>query len=102
MSKAMEKLRYMVRVVELDRQLGRSIASNIRARREELGITQADLAKIVDKKQPHIARLERSSYGRHTIHSLNQIAVALKTTVSKLTEVSAPTTKEEETDEQDY
>ncbi len=86
-SDGLTELRRLVRTADADARLGASIAHNIRKRREELGLTQQQLANLMKKKQPHIARLERSSYGRHTIHSLNQIAVALETTVSRLTEV---------------
>ena len=79
------KLNFMIRTNENDKVLGRRIAKNIASRRKQLGLTQKQLAEITGKKQPHIARLERSNYGRHTIHSLNQLATALDTTVSELT-----------------
>lgn len=85
MSAFTEELARTVTTYRRDRELGVAIAKNIKSRRIELGLTQADLARLTKKKQPQIARLERSTYGRHTIHSLNQIAVALDTTVSELT-----------------
>lgn len=84
MTPSIDDLRRIVQIHSAERLLAKSIAVNIATRRKALGMTQAELARLTGKKQPDIARLERSTYGRHTIHSLNKLAVALGTTVSDL------------------
>lgn len=81
MSYMTEELQQIVNWVENRKNLSIAIANNIRNRRQELGMTQEKLAQLTKKKQPDIARLERPSYGRHTINSLVRIATALDTTV---------------------
>lgn len=83
-----ESLEIAYKTYKTSLRLSRAIAENISSRRKELGMTQARLAELTDKKQPDIARLERSNYGRHTINSLNKLAVALETTVSELTKIN--------------
>ena len=41
------------------------------------GLTQAQLADLIDTKQPVIARLEDADYGGHSLSMLQRIAEAL-------------------------
>jgi transcriptional regulator with XRE-family HTH domain len=84
MSKDLARLKMRLEAIRTEKQLAIIVARNIKIKRQELGITQKELAWWMDRKQPQIARWERSSYGRHTIHSLNQLAVTLGTTVTDL------------------
>ena len=78
------KLRLTIQTYEADKRLAKAIAANIAHYRKQAGLTQLELARMTGKKQPDIARQERSTYGRHTIHSLNKLAVALGVTVNDL------------------
>ena len=54
-----------------------SIAYQIRALREQAGLTQQQLAERVGTKQSVISRLEDSEYGRASVQTLLRIASAL-------------------------
>lgn len=88
------ELRTSIKAYRSNQKLAKCIARNIKRRRVELGLTQHELAVITGKKQPHIARLERTTYGRHTINSLSLLAVALDTTVSDLVSLDAGSTSD--------
>ena len=58
-------------------------AQRLRTRREELGLTQADLAKLAGMHQPDLCDLEK---GRHapTLETLERLAIPLKVDPSYL------------------
>jgi transcriptional regulator with XRE-family HTH domain len=58
--------------------INRNISKMIKIARIEKGYTQEDLAKMLQTKQPSIARLE-SGKGTPTITFLNEVAKALET-----------------------
>lgn len=57
--------------------LDKGIAFQIRAIRDEQGLTQANLAREVGMTQNNLSRLEDETYGKHTLNSLKRIAEAL-------------------------
>lgn len=52
------------------------LESMIKAR-EKLGLTQAELAKMIGTKQPALSRLERGGFAKATVETLKKIADAL-------------------------
>jgi ribosome-binding protein aMBF1 (putative translation factor) len=61
----------------------KALAANVRRRRLELGLSQAELAKAANTGQPMIGLIE---LGRNnpTLHMIESIAKALKTTAADL------------------
>lgn len=57
--------------------LNATLSQQIAAVRQQRGLSQQELAKLVGTKQPGIARMERSDYGRANIATLQKIALAL-------------------------
>lgn len=51
----------------------------IRERRDELHITQVELAELTDTKQPNVSRLEKGEHSA-TVETLVRVAVALEVT----------------------
>lgn len=64
--------------------MSKNIANNIAFYRKTAGLTQTQLAELLGKKQPQVARWERTNYGRHTLNSLVLIATALNVQVEDL------------------
>lgn len=59
------------------RELARlQIANQIARLREQVGISQAELARRIGTKQTGVARMERSSYQGYTVGTLARIAAA--------------------------
>ena len=54
-----------------------SVISDVLRRRNELGLTQSDLAERMGKKQPAIARFESGNAENPTLGFLQQLAEAL-------------------------
>ena len=54
------------------------IAFQVYDLRKKAGLTQAQLAKLVDTKQSNIARLESADYTAYTFKTLQKITKALK------------------------
>jgi DNA-binding XRE family transcriptional regulator len=67
--------------MELLRQKKRFIAK-LRKTREDLGMTQAHLAKLVGTKQPAIARMEAGDIGSVSLDFIGKIAMVLGTTMT--------------------
>lgn len=65
-----ERHAYMEATVEQD------IAFQIESNRRARGMSQADLAKAIGTRQSAIARLEDSTYGRHSLATLMKVAHA--------------------------
>ncbi len=64
------------RMIE-EETLNSKIAQMIYDVRHEAGLTQAGLAKLINTKQPVIARLEDADYEGHSLSMLQRIATAL-------------------------
>ncbi len=60
------------------------VARTIRELREEAGLTQKELAKLIDTTQSVISRLEDADYQGHSLSILDRIARALKQRVRVL------------------
>jgi len=54
-----------------------AVAKIIRDSRKVAGLTQQQLAELVETQQPVIARLEDAEYEGHSLSMLNRIAAAL-------------------------
>ena len=54
------------------------IADAIREARREAGLSQKQLAELINTAQSAIARMERSDYNRFSLRTLAKIAVHLK------------------------
>ena len=67
--------------------LNKRIAENIRKQRELKGLSQGDLAKILDVDNSYISRLEQGSKN-NSVNTLEKIAKALDVTIISLLEVS--------------
>jgi DNA-binding XRE family transcriptional regulator len=67
--------------IELIRQKRRLIAK-LKKVREDLGMTQAHLAKLVGTKQPAIARMEAGDIGSVSLDFIGKIAMVLGITVT--------------------
>jgi len=61
----------------------RAFVANIRARREELGLTQGQVADVLGWKHPQYARLEHGSH-KVFLDTVEDVAAALQTTAAKL------------------
>ena len=57
--------------------LNARVARMIYEARSRAGLTQAQLAELIDSKQPVIARLEDADYEGHSLSMLQRIAEAL-------------------------
>ena len=64
------------RMIEVE-TLNSKIAGMIYDVRHEAGMTQAELARLINTKQPVIARLEDADYEGHSLSMLQRIAAAL-------------------------
>ena len=60
------------------------LGKNIKARRKELGLTQQELADILDMSLNFIGKIE-VAFSKPSLDTLIEIAKALDTTVSELT-----------------
>lgn len=60
----------------VDQHIKRGIATQIRTMREDRNWTQAELARLTESRQPHIARLENEDYGQYTLQTLKKLASA--------------------------
>lgn len=60
------------------------IGKKIKLRREEIGLTHEDVAKITNYSHSFIASIENDTYQSFSIGALNNIAKALKTTMKNL------------------
>jgi ribosome-binding protein aMBF1 (putative translation factor) len=65
------------RAAYMERRYVQEVARAIRSMREAAGLSQAQLAALVDMKQPAIARLETSQANTPAWRTLNRIALAL-------------------------
>ena len=54
-----------------------TIQTQYRQRREQLGLTQRELASLVGTKQAVISNIENTNYNRNTLTSLSRVAKAL-------------------------
>lgn len=54
------------------------IAFQIHDLREKAGLTQKQLAELIDTKQSNIARIENADYTRYTLTTLEKVTKALK------------------------
>lgn len=61
----------------------RVFVTNLRNRREELGLTQMQVARALDWKQPAYARLESGEH-RVYLETVDSVASVLSTTVTEL------------------
>jgi ribosome-binding protein aMBF1 (putative translation factor) len=66
-----------VRAAYTERRYVQEIARAVRSMRESAGLSQEQLAALVDMKQPAIARLETSQGSTPRWSTLNRIAMAL-------------------------
>lgn len=57
--------------------LNARVARMIYEARTRAGLTQAQLAELIDTKQPVIARLQDADYERHSLSMLQRIAESL-------------------------
>jgi DNA-binding XRE family transcriptional regulator len=76
------KLRSM-KAMPANTTIHRSFVANIRARREELHLTQVDVAKALGWKPPQYARLEGGSH-KVFLDTVEEIATVLQTTAAQL------------------
>jgi transcriptional regulator with XRE-family HTH domain len=58
-----------------------SIAQKLYDLRKNRGLTQAELAKLINVSQPNIARLESGDYKSYSLRTLNKAVVALKSDI---------------------
>jgi ribosome-binding protein aMBF1 (putative translation factor) len=58
-------------------RLNAAVAQMIYDAREQAGLTQTQLAKLIGTRQPVIARLEDAEYEGHSLSMLQKIAAAL-------------------------
>ena len=70
------------KIPDLDKQVAADmlnvrVAVLIHQARTEVGLTQAELARLVGTSQPNIARLEDADYRGHSLSMLQRIAKAL-------------------------
>ena len=64
---------------------GAEVGARVKARREELGMTQLDLEKASGVAQPQISRLENGGTDDPGIRMIRNLALALTVTVDWLT-----------------
>jgi transcriptional regulator with XRE-family HTH domain len=64
---------------------GRSIAERIRRRREEVGLSQTDLAHQSGISRTYLSLIERGEAKNISLNVLSRLAVALSTSASSLT-----------------
>lgn len=75
---------------------------NIRRRREELGLSQEQLANRAEMGAAHLGNIERgSSRNNPTLKTLHKIASALETTLEKLFENTGGNPKDFDTEEKE-
>ncbi len=60
----------------IDEHVDVGIAFQIRSLRNRQGLTQSDLAKLLDVKQPLLSSWENPNYGRYTLKTLKDLAKA--------------------------
>ncbi len=79
------------RLAALERErVNADVALMIYGLREEAGLTQKELAELVDTTQSAISRLEDSDYDGHSLSMLNRIAIALNKRLTVVMETSEP------------
>ena len=57
-----------------------TFGSKVRARREQLGLSQSDLAELLECSQPNISELEKGNHSP-SLSTVERIAKALEVTV---------------------
>lgn len=77
-----------------ENELEYQIARNVIRKRKERGLTQAQLAKLIQTKQSAISRLE-NGYSNVTIGTLEKVAEALETDVYRLMGAKRDSAQEE-------
>jgi ribosome-binding protein aMBF1 (putative translation factor) len=60
-----------------DARINADVAQLIYNARSQAGLTQRELARLIDTKQPVIAKLEDADYEGHSLTMLRKIATAL-------------------------
>ena len=65
------------RDIYVDALIGSTLAAQIRAIREQQGMTQADLGELAGMAQESISKLENPDYGKYTTSTLKRLASAL-------------------------
>ncbi len=60
------------------------LAENIKRRRQQLGLTQQQLADRLNARQPYVARLERGNDVSASLDKIDEIAEALGVTTAEL------------------
>ena len=58
----------------IDEHINVGIAFQIRSLRNRQNLTQADLAKLLDVKQPLVSSWENPNYGKYTLSTLKEVA----------------------------
>lgn len=58
----------------IDEHINVGIAFQIRSLRNRRNLTQADLAKLLDVKQPLVSAWENPNYGKYTLSTLKEVA----------------------------
>lgn len=53
------------------------LGDKIRELREQAGLTQAELAKLIESQPSNISRIESADYEKHSVETLRRIATAL-------------------------
>lgn len=69
------------------------VALQIAALREQAGLSQKDLAKLLKTSQQQISRLESPSYKSHSLTMLRRVADALHARVRVVFEPATPETR---------
>ncbi len=69
---------------------GWDVALQIAALREQAGLSQKDLAKLLKTSQQQISRLESPGYEGHSLTMLRRVAGALRARVRVVFEPAAP------------
>jgi ribosome-binding protein aMBF1 (putative translation factor) len=59
-----------------------ALGDKIRLLREQVGMTQSDLAKRIGTQPSQISRIEDADYESHSVETLRRIAIALNATLS--------------------
>ena len=61
----------------IDEHINVGIAFQIRSLRNRQNLTQADLAELLDVKQPLVSAWENPNYGKYTLSTLKEVAKVL-------------------------
>ena len=77
-------IRWTMELYNKQEQASKTISKNLRYYRKKAGLTQRELADLTGKKQPDVARQERTSYKSYTIKNLVKYAHVLKIDLADL------------------